>query len=495
MRFPKFAAAAALIPTLIGCGQPAPATEQTLEVVSKQQAIVNLEGNEAGPLGGWNIMSQTWKDAAGDTSVDLPVLDVDLTLPLDGLSLEWDYFMIHDDDFTGIIGYVVADPRGLLGGKKIDLLNLMPSGGNVTIAGEFSDRPSDPIADFAAFGLDGFAAGESSRTFTGGNEKNDAQWATMEVEGDGVRLRGQTASAAYDLLVTEDWAADFANVRSNHGTAGDPAFGPATSTEIGLTNRLGLNFDTEQWTVNMLWPRSRVQGTIVDLATGNSKSIDGHGYRENSFGRWAFVVDGWDFAIASGENTMQEGERDHLQWTWQTYHLDDKLDFVEVMFYEDGQADPTYLRLDGNKGELGWEHDRWKYDSAVGRCVPTETDVIAANGEYRVTTKINIGDRQVPILSDATWVTNLYAIMEHFPTVDVTITRNGQKVAEGNGIQAGGEISFLREDLGLSGSQRRRLERKAFWAGWPFIDDNLAHEPLAPAHLGPPTGQQPFYFQ
>ena len=35
---------------------------------------------------------------------------------IDGITFQWDYFMIHSTEFTGSIGYVVADPRGKLTG-------------------------------------------------------------------------------------------------------------------------------------------------------------------------------------------------------------------------------------------------------------------------------------------------------------------------------------------------------------------------------------------
>ncbi len=80
---------------------------------------------------------QGWQVLSDDYQIGKPYF-------LDGVTFQWDYFMVHGDGFTGSIGYVVADPRQHLAG-------LMPSGGNAAISGMFS-ATGEPAADYVNFG-------------------------------------------------------------------------------------------------------------------------------------------------------------------------------------------------------------------------------------------------------------------------------------------------------------------------------------------------------
>jgi hypothetical protein len=102
------------------------------------------------PLQGWNILQD----------------DYDQKNPLDIISYEWDYFMIHDENFAGIVGYVVANPRNKLG----DLIQIVPNGGNVGFVGEV--KGSAPIANFETFGIANSTYGKESRTFDSRNPAN-----------------------------------------------------------------------------------------------------------------------------------------------------------------------------------------------------------------------------------------------------------------------------------------------------------------------------------
>lgn len=335
---------------------------------------------------------------------------------LDGLSLEWDYFMVHDSAgaFTGILGYVLADPRGLLGdGARFGPLeiDLMPSGGNLAISGELAS--GERVAEFVDFGLAATTASATTREFYAARGDHAASIAPA---GDALALDGRTDRFEWSLLVEHDWAA-----------RGD--FAPAFGDDMGV-------LPGEHWTVHMLWPRTRVTGEIVDRATGEVHAIDGHGYRENSWGRWAFAVDGWDFAILSDAASG-------VQWAWQSYHLSDTMDFLDVSFYDGGTLVKTQFRAD--RGELGWRHDQWSFRRQARQCAPRDTILVGQNESYRVEARIDIGDRQTALLSDATPITDAYVIMEHFPTITGSIVRRSDgAVVETFAGQAGGEISFLR---------------------------------------------------
>lgn len=189
----------------------------------------------------------------------------------------------------------------------------------------------------------------------------------------------------------------------------------------------------------MIWSRTQVVGQIIYRPSGQALEIRGHGYRENSWGRWSLIFDGWDFA--AGSNAASG-----VQWAFQTYHRSKALDYLDVSFLDRGQLQGERFRAARN--ELGWFHNHWAFDRQAQQCVPLDTTVVATNSRYRVEAQIAIDNRQAAILSGVTPLTNLFVIMEHFPRIEGQITRRGtgEVVAEFAG-QAGGEFSYLRRLL------------------------------------------------
>lgn len=362
----------------------------------------------AGPFDGWNILQDEY-------------LGNDL---LDGVSLEWEYFMVHDHGFTGIIGYVLADPRERLGGDA--LIKAMPSGMNLAIAGKWADGRM--VSNFVNFKPDETQVGKDSMTVEARSGDNWCTLVPFPEEGR-LLLEGETDGVAFSLFVEQGWPE-----RNGVGLDenGHGPFAPARGEDVGVV-------PGEHWTVNMIWPRTLVVGSMTDLVGENDYEIDGHGYRENSWGRWTFVTDGWDFAILSDE---QSG----VQWSWQSYHNSATMDFLDVSFIENGEI--KAVQFEGKEGELGWSHSSWSFNDAARQCAPNNAVVEAANDEYYVRAEITIPD-QIPLLSDATPVTAVYAIMEWFPTIEGTIMRQdtGEVVASFKGV-AGGEISFIKSLFG-----------------------------------------------
>jgi len=191
----------------------------------------------------------------------------------------------------------------------------------------------------------------------------------------------------------------------------------------------------ESWTVDALWPRTNVVGTVVDRVNGDIIEIDGKGYRENSWGRYLLSVDGWDFMVFSEES----GEGVLL--VMQTYHASEKLDFADLSFYDNGEL--VSERFTPVENSMGWYHRSWRWDGESHSCVPESTVLTLKNERYQVTANIEIGDRQRPMLSNATLGTRIFFIQEHFPTVNGEISRTdtGELVTEFSG-QAGGEFAF-----------------------------------------------------
>lgn len=356
---------------------------------------------------GWNIMSPEYLEPSD----------------IDGISFEWDYFMVHASDgaFTGSVGYLFANPRNVSG-----LGDLLPKGGNAAVAGLFKD--GGRAADYRNFGIDGSSISGTERRFDAQGD-GDGQFAKMTPERaavagepDSLHLEGKTDAFAWDLRVVQDWPAL---------SASGSVFAPMRGDDVGslLTD--------ENWNVNMLWPRTRIDGAVTRLGTGEQIAVSGHGYRENSWGRWAFNMGGWDFGVVSDEASG-------VSWAWQSYHKKSvALDYVDVGFVDDGAVKLEQFRA--SNGEVGWSHPSWTFDAEARLCVPLTTHVEAQNAEYRIVADLDLKDRQVPMLSDATSATKQYVIMIQFPLVSGTITRrsDGVQVAAFSG-QGGGELSNAR---------------------------------------------------
>lgn len=359
---------------------------------------------------GWNVMSQEYAKPS----------DVDM------LSFEWDYFMVHDNGgkFTGSVGYLFANPRNDGAGGLGDLT---PKGGNVAIAGFFGDETQ--VANYRNFGLGNSSISSTERAFDA-NDPATNQFGRMTPKraakadaDDTLVLEGKTDAFAWNLSVVQDWTAL---------SASNNVFAPMHGTDVGA-----LYPDKESWNVNMLWPRTHVAGSITRLDTGEQIAVDGHGYRENSWGRWAFNLGGWDFAVVSDDTH-------NVSWAWQTYHKKSvQLDYVDVGFVENGAVKLMQFKADAK--QVGWTHRTWTFDVAARVCVPLTTTVVAQNDEYRIEAQLELKNRQVPMLSDATAATKQYVIMIQFPMVQgKVIRRSDSAVVTTFSGQGGGEFSSAR---------------------------------------------------
>jgi hypothetical protein len=366
-------------------------------------------------LAGWNLVQPMYND---------------FNL-LDGISLEWDYISVHDKDgkFTGAVTYVVADPRGHLSGSNWYSPHLMPSGCNVALYGKFAGE--EPFALYVPFGM-GQQIGSSSRslnaTGTGGAFAKITPVRGTYGQPDSLRIQGSVREYSWDLTVRQMWA----------GYNGEPNYRALKKDTYEISNDIGeVPLSGEHWTVNSLWHTTKVTGTITKTATGQVVTIDGHGYREDSFGRWAFPLGGWDFNYISDVNSK-------VMWTWQTYHFDSiDADYLDVDFMDNGVAKSVQFKA--NRGELGWRHSDWRYDTVARQYVPLDTTVIAANSEYIVEAYCDIDTNSAPLMTNATILTDTYVIFAEMPQISGVIKKRSTRavVATFSG-QGGGEFSVMR---------------------------------------------------
>lgn len=366
------------------------------------------------PLGGWHILQE----------------DYDSDHYLDIISFEWDYYMIHDSTsgFYGIIGYLVSNPRDRLG----EMVNVLPNGGNVAIVAQL--RGEKPISQYINFGFEQFEASSFERLFHAVDERSGFYaeetplWPEREGGQDAMRIRGRSDYYEWDLVVNERW-----------GDRQNGEYRPATGRDIG-------RIPGEQWTVDVIWPSTEVRGTVRVLKTGEIIEIDGHGYRENSWGRYALTPDGWDFFVFSEDRQDLDSDgvdqAKGVSLVMQTYHKSKSLDFTDLSFYDGDKL--QNLRFRAEDGEMGWYHRSWKWDSEPWQCVPEDLLLVLENEMYRVTVDVTMGlDHQRPILSNITAPVAVYFIQEMFPYFEGTIVskRSGRVVREFDGF-GGAELSF-----------------------------------------------------
>jgi len=371
----------------------------------------------------------------------------------DGIALQWDYFMVHDDDFTGSFGFVVANPR-----NDWVTLNLMPTGGSSAIAGKFlsGSKAGTMVADYYRFSPNPvpdcdtsgdehcYRASATDRSFYGRaalGDDPDHYFGKIEPEGEGLRLSGATDNFEWDLLMNQDW--------TDRCPAYQAAFPAVTGFDAGGAVPFPLNayIKNEFWTVDMNWMRMHVTGSIRDRNTGEVFEVDGHGYRESTWGSWAFNYSGWDFIVASDAATG-------IQWSLQTYHHSDVLDYLDVSFYDGGVLQTE--RFENVAGELGFYHTDWKYDTDARQCIPEDLVVIARNGDYIVESVTRIDDttddNQIPMLSDLTPFTDMFTIVIRAAAVDVTVRRaaTGEIVGQFTDKVGGGEFGIERRAAGTA---------------------------------------------
>lgn len=357
--------------------------------------------------------------------------DFEQNTPLDVVSFEWDYFMIHNHDgrFNGIVGYVLANPRGHLK----NLIEIVPNAGNMAVVAEIDGKV--PVSNYTNFGFSNTTFSSTER-YLSGDDASTGQYGLIEpAYGQGallepaLHLTGRSTDYEWDLIVTGGM-----KDRDGARTGNDAAFTVAHGEDVGV-------FKSEKWAVDAIWPRTNVTGTFKVLATGEIIAIDAKGYREDSWGTYLLSIDGWDFMVFS------EFEEQGVLMSLQTYHRSESMDFLDVSFYDNGEL--ISQRFRPTNGQLGWQHPAWKWDERAHQCVPQNTEIVAQNDTYRIEAQIDIGTRQVPILTDKTFGTRIYFIQEHFPHVTGVIRnlQTGDIVKEFSG-QAGGEFSYTKKLLG-----------------------------------------------
>ena len=190
----------------------------------------------------------------------------------------------------------------------------------------------------------------------------------------------------------------------------------------------------ERWTVDALWPKTKVQGWVINRRTGEKVQVDGKGYRENSWGRYLLSVDGWDFLVFS------EDEDTGLTFVVQTYHKSKKLDFLDLGFIHNDRL--KRVRFDSET--LSWEHRKWKWNDKSHQCIPQDWHLRGEKDGLILEAEVHIDTNgQEPFLSNKKLGTKIFFIHEQYPTVEgrVLDSRSGKVLKTFKG-RAGGEFAY-----------------------------------------------------
>lgn len=365
------------------------------------------------PLGPWEVLGPAYQ--ASD--------------PLDLASYEWEYFTIQNEDgsFVGVVGYVLADPRG----SGANGIALVPAGGNVAVSGK---RPGESAkAEFMTFGLANTTASSTEKLLYVADPNSD-HYAILEPApgatsaNPALTLQGRSAEYEWDLEVTPDFV-EYLPLKEQ---GPDAAFSAVRGDDVGV-------LAAEHWTVDAVWPRTRVTGSMTIRSSGQVIPIAAKGYRENSFGRYLLSLDGWDFAVFS--DTQKR-----VQTMFQTYHRSSVIDYFDIAFPDEtGQL--QNVRFRPSRNELGWYHPSWNFDKRAKQCVPENTWMIADNGEFRVEMSVDMSAAAsvpyAPFLDNSTIGTAVFFIMEQYPVLNGVVRRadTGAVVTTFSG-QGGGEFAF-----------------------------------------------------
>lgn len=350
--------------------------------------------------------------------------DFDASSPLDAISLEWDYWMVHSDTWNGIVAYLLANPRG-----KAPYLDwaLLPNGNNVAAVGELPGQR--PVANYQNFGYDNSsirADVRAMKTRADNGHYADYSWTRLPNGEPAALLKGRTQDWEWDFTVTQDQLARD-RLRALTG-----AFTTSYGRDVGVVAGA-------EWNVDEAWPRTRVVGTVIERSTGRVIPVQGQGYRENGWGKYGIPFDGWDFMVF-GETDPQG-----VVGSFQTYHRSDKMDAFDVSFY-DGDT-PVAARFHAWKGEMGWTHPAWTWDKEAHSCVPLNTRIVAKNAAYLIEVKVDIGTHQRALMTSQTLGSSIMFIQEHFPTVSGTIKRLDGTVVRTFSARGGGEFARTKDAL------------------------------------------------
>lgn len=388
----------------------------------------------------WN---EGWKTAQRPIEPVSPLLDI--------LSLEWDYFQIHDAA-TGtrfVLGFVLSNPRQVWGHEP----RLLPTGLSMAVVSGGSG-PLKGAARYDHFPVGSFELTPDVSGFRAEGSSSDPSMARgyfaeqrpcTLCRAPSMHLRGRNSDFEWDLIVSisEQSAEDMGDSRAGPGAA--------VGSDVGYV-------PGENWNVQVLGSQLMVHGTIKqrDLDSEKVVDINGTGYRERAFGNYSVVPDGWDFHVipfgdAQAETAFAEGVSDAPAGgfagavTLQTYHHSRLLDYAEAEFVDEGATVRRTFRA--TEGKLKLRNETWGYDDESRLCVPRSGVLELEDEDYLIRIRFGSdGAEDLPLLSDLTVPVSLFAIQYRFPRYEGVVLRKNSPAQPVGVFRSAGiaEFSFAR---------------------------------------------------
>lgn len=259
---------------------------------------------------------------------------------------EWWYFNGLCNDSRFMILYLISDPENLTGSRKLQSWATVLEDGKSPAIGVRQSRGFGGDLNSPTFDLDqsGFSPLDSSGIKIWGN----------------VPERGTASSIKWEL---------------NYLPTTSPWFGIPVQSHIGH-----VKGDWMKWLVYM--PSAVVTGSIV--VDNKTLSIDGVGYHDHCWGRWALND---PRSVWLETSTPQEGFGLALaDITGET-----KNTFLGIKY-----ANKT-IKFSGKQIKLNLSD--FAFDNATSRIYPAKYEVVAENGEYRLDLMAKVA-QSVPLLLD-----------------------------------------------------------------------------------------------
>ncbi len=325
---------------------------------------------------------------------------------LDVLSLEWDYFQVHDhnSDLRFVVGFVLSNPRAVLGEDP----KVLPTGANLAVVS--SGGGWEPHSTFTHFPLQDFSGDASDLLTQAGPNSSDSFVKIVSCE----RPSPECEALSEETLILTGQDQRFSwNLRLEPSS--EP-IAPTRGDDVGY-------LPGEHWTVHALGLRIRVQGEIFDTLSGETKHLDTWGYRERSFGQYAVVPDGWDFHVGHGRLTDGPAAGGDFSFTLQTYHKSSQLDFAEALFTdENGQE--QHKTFSAEAGQISLNNSVWGWSETARQCMPRAGSIVLNDGEHQVEVNFTSNaEEEQSLLSDLTVPVSLFVIQYRFPQYSATISR------------------------------------------------------------------------
>lgn len=259
---------------------------------------------------------------------------------------EWWYFNGLGNDSQFMILYIISDPENLTGSRKLQAWAVVMEDGKSPAIGSRQSR--------------GFGGDLNSPTF------DLDQSGFSPLDNSGIRIWGNVPESSPAPSIKWDL---------KYQPATSPWFGIPVQSHVGH-----LKGDWMKWLVYM--PSANVSGSII--VDNKTLSIDGVGYHDHCWGRWALNDPS---SVWMETSNPQEG----FSLALADIAGEQKNTFLGIKY-----AGKT-IKFSGKQVKMNLSD--LAFDPATGRTYPEKYEVVAENGEFRLDLMAE-ARKSVPILLD-----------------------------------------------------------------------------------------------